>query len=44
MKILLLSLFVILGLSACATKKDVPFYDRANHANDKAQKDLEKSY
>ncbi|MEA1982667.1 MAG: hypothetical protein U9N39_03890 [Campylobacterota bacterium] len=42
MKIFVLGLFIILGLSACATKKDVPFYDRANSANDKAVSDLEK--
>jgi len=40
-KIFLVAIFVILGLSACASH-DNSYYDRANKANDKAQIDLEK--
>ena len=40
MKILLLSLFVVLGLSSCATKDD-GYYDRANKASEKAHKKLD---
>jgi len=40
-KIFLITMFVILGLGACASH-DNSYYDRANKANDKAQVDLEK--
>ena len=40
-KIFLVSIFVILGFSAC-TGHDNSYYDRANKANDKAQSSLEK--
>ncbi len=40
MKILLLSLFIILGFSACATHDDA-YYDRANRASEKSLKGLE---
>ncbi|MEA2074059.1 MAG: hypothetical protein U9O86_10815 [Campylobacterota bacterium] len=42
MKLVLAGIFILLGLSACAPKKEVPFYDRANSANDKSVSDLEK--
>jgi len=42
MKIFLLSIFVIVGFSACASHSDDAYYDRANIANDKAQADLNK--
>ena len=35
MKILLVSLFIILGFSACATHDD-GYYDRANRASEKS--------
>jgi len=41
MKLLLLSIFIVLGFSAC-TSHDNSYYNRANNANDKAQIDLEK--
>jgi len=40
-KIFLITMFVILGLGACASH-DNSYYDRANKANDKAQINLEK--
>ena len=41
MKILLISLFVVLGFSACATHDD-GYYDRANRASEKSLKGLER--
>ena len=41
MKILLLSLFVVLGFSACATHDD-GYYDRANNASQKSLDGLER--
>jgi hypothetical protein len=41
MKILLVSLFVILGFSACTTHDD-GYYDRANRASEKSLHGLEK--
>ena len=40
MKIFLLSLFIILEFSACATHDD-GYYDRANRASEKSLKGLE---
>jgi len=40
-KIFLITMFMILGLGACASHNN-SYYDRANKANDKAQIDLKK--
>jgi len=42
MKFLLLSAFLILGFNACAEKKEVKFYDRANKASEKSLNGLER--
>ena len=41
MRIIFISLMVMFGLSACATK-DVQYYDRANGASQKSLDGLEK--
>jgi len=43
MKFILVSIFVVLGISACSTKHNPNgSYDRANNANEKALQGLEK--
>ncbi|WP_297442303.1 hypothetical protein [Sulfurimonas sp.] len=42
MKILFFSLFVVFGLSACASHEDSAYYDRANTASQKALEQLDK--
>ena len=40
MKLLLITVFIVLGFSACATHDD-GYYDRANRASQKSLKGLE---
>jgi len=43
MKIVILSLFVVLGFSACSTKEHNPYgsYERSNAASEKAHEKLD---
>lgn len=42
MKIILVCLFVLIGMSACSTHQDNGYYDRANLASEKALDKLDK--
>ena len=42
MKYIIMSLFIIFGLSACANHTDDGYYNRANHASEKAHDKLDR--
>jgi len=42
MKYIIMSLFIIFGLSACANHTDDGYYNRANHASEKAHNKLDR--